>query len=430
MRTREFPVLGPDDERVVDTLAVGLDRAAARVLAYLLLREEGTYGGAASRLAVRVGTGLGRDRTADALSALGESGLIDSTPIESHSTGRPRKGWRVSAGRDELAGQVRRQHAESLLDRARTVATAVGPDDAGPPDGTSVAGPDGDTYRFVLNWTPNGFHAPVLYASERGFYGEAGVDVTVGSAAGSGVALERVASGEADAGVVGSAVLCRALDSGRPVAPVALFYQRAMTVLYTVRSTFGERLESVEQLRDRTVAMPAGSETALLARLFLSQAGVVDDADVVETDGEERAALLAGEADVVTGMAADPPELEAEGHTVDSVLVSERFPVPGPALVVRVDTLRDPPATLGALLAGTMRGVVATDHDREAAAAVVAARSEDTVEAEHRRLAVALDHFSESDARRTHGWGWQSSDDWQRLLTALRQTGALSDSPG
>jgi ABC-type nitrate/sulfonate/bicarbonate transport system substrate-binding protein len=331
----------------------------------------------------------------------------------------------VTGDREDLTGAVRRRHAERLLDQGRTIAAAVraGTDVA---EGAVSLHPAEDTsLRLALNWRPNGFHAPLLLATERGFYRDAGVDVAVEPARGSGAALERVASGTAGVGIVGSAVLGRALDSGQPVVPVALFYQRAMTVLYTVRSVFGERLDSVEQLRGRTVAMPAGSETALLARLFLSQSGVVDDVTDVDTGGEERTALLDGTADVVTGMAADPPELEAEGYTVDSILVAEQFPVPGPALVVHADSLRTPPPALGGFLTGTMRGVVAADHDRTAAATAVAGQSEDTVEAERRRLDVALGTFAGSDAVRSHGWGWQSVEDWRRLLTALRQTGTL-----
>jgi len=132
-----------------------------------------------------------------------------------------------------------------------------------------------------------------------------------------------------------------------------------------------------------------------------------------------------GKADVVTGMAADPPELSAEGHTVDSILVAEQFPVPGPALVVHADTLADPPPALVGFLAGTMAGVVAAERDPEAAARAVAARSDDTVAAERRRFEVATERFADSEAVRANGWGWQTVADWQRLLTALRTTGAV-----
>lgn len=424
MRTREFPVLGPEDDRFVDALAVGLGRVEARVLAYLALRTEDELG-PASRLAVRVGTDLGRTRTGEALSTLEDAGLVRSTPIERDTSGRPRKGWEATAEQADLTAAVRRRHAGRLVDRARTVTNSVAGTDPTDADPAAVAfdGFEG-ACRLVLNWTPNGFHGPLFLAAERDFY--QGVDLTVRSARGSGQALKRVESGAADVGVVGSAVACQALAAGRPIAPVALLYQRAMTVLYTVRSVFGAELTSVEQLRGRSVAMPPGAETALLARLFLSQAGILDDIDVVEAGGEERDDLLDGGADVVTGMAADPPALAAEGYAVDSILVSEQFPVPGPALVAHADALADPPAALGGFLNGTMRGVVAATHDREAAAAAVAARSDDGVAAERRRLDVALDGFAQSDAVRAHGWGWQSTDDWQRLRMALEQTGSLS----
>lgn len=427
MQTREFPVLGPGDEHVVNSFAVGLGRAEARVLAYLVLRSEEELG-AASRLATRVGTDLGRKRTGEALSMLEDVDLVRSTPIERGTSGRPQKGWEATGEHADLTAAVRHRHAERLTERALTVTQAVAGSeltetDAGPADIPS-ADRDGGTYRLVLNWTPNGFHGPLFLAVERDFYD--GVDLSVQSARGSGQALQRVESGAADVGVVGAAVACQALATGRPIAPVALLYQRAMTVLHTARSAFGEELTSVEQLRGRTVAMPPGSETALLARLFLSQAGVLDDVDVIEAGGEERDELLDGEADVVTGMAADPPALAAEGHTVDSILVSEQFPVPGPALVVHAEALVDPPAALDGFLTGVMRGVVAATHDREAAAAAVAARSEDSIDAERRRLDVALDRFAESDGVREHGWGWQSTDDWQRLRMALGQTGSLS----
>jgi len=429
VRTREFPALGPEDEPVVDALAVGLGREEARVLAYLLLCDGADP---VSRLDVRIGTGLGRERTVEALSALEGRDLTTATSIESGSTGRPRKGWQAAAGLDALAGRVRRQHALKLVGRAREVAAEFGLETGSGGDDPEIPfdAADADPTRVVLNWTPNGFHAPVFLAAEREFYRDAGVDLSVRPTRGSVRALDRVASGRADVGVVGSAVLCGALEEGRPVVPAASLYQRAMPVLYTVRSVFGAEFDSVEQLRGRTVAMPANSETALLARLFLSQAGVLGDVTVVDASGEERADLLEGRAGVATGMAADPPALAADGYTVDSILVSEQFPVPGPAIVVHADALADPPAALGGFLTATMRGVVATEHDRETAAGAVAARSEHAVDAERRRLNVALEQFSDSEAVRAHGWGWQSADDWRRLRMALGQTGAHSGATG
>jgi len=63
-----------------------------------------------------------------------------------------------------------------------------------------------------------------------------------------------------------------------------------MTVLYTTRSSFGEPLTGSDQLRDRCIGLSPSTETRLLAELFLSQAGVADDVEILETTGEESTA--------------------------------------------------------------------------------------------------------------------------------------------
>jgi ABC-type nitrate/sulfonate/bicarbonate transport system substrate-binding protein len=200
-----------------------------------------------------------------------------------------------------------------------------------------------------------------------------------------------------------------------------------MTVLYTVREAFGEPFTDVEQLRGRTIAMPTGSETGILARLFLSQAGVLDDVSIIDAPGEERTTLLDGAADVVTGMASDPPALENDGHQVDSLLVSEQFPVPGQALVTHAETLADRPGDIRRFLVGTMGGWVTARRSPADAARAVASRSNESVDDERRRFEVAMDGFADSSATRNHGWGWQTVTDWQRLVTAMDQTDAFGE---
>lgn len=427
MQTREFPVLAAEDDGLVDALAVGLDRDTARVLAYLLLRAaRDDVAPAAPRLAVRIGTDLGADPTRTALATLTDRGLVTTTTIDDASPGRPPKGWTAAVTRDEAATRVYEHHADALRTQARTVASDLGVE-ASTDGATDPADADRPMRECVvaLNWHPNGFHAPLFLAAERGLYRDADLAVSFTAARGSGEALRWVRSGRCDVGIAGAATLCRALADDTPVVPVALLYQRAMTVLYTVRSTFGEPFTSVDQLAGHTVAMPRESETGRLARLLLAQAGVLDAVDIVDSGGEERSALVDGTADVVTGMAADPGELESEGYTVDAVTVTDHFPVPGPAVIARADRLAADPDAVERFLVGTMSGWATARRTPRAAARAVAERSESTVDAERRRFEVACDRFADADAVRNHGWGWQSADRWERVLTALEQADAV-----
>ncbi|MFB6107474.1 MAG: ABC transporter substrate-binding protein [Haloplanus sp.] len=433
MRIREFPVLGDEDDPTVEAFAAGVDREAARVLAYLVGREESDRfaGQAASRLAVRVGVDLGRERVSEVLSTLTERELVVETTVDSEAPGRPPKGWRVDADRDRTLDRVRRHHSRALLDRAADVASTLGDDVAVDPESDDDA-----VVEVGLNWDPNGLHAPLFVAADRGAYADHGVDVSFTGCRGSRAALAAVAEGDVDVGLTGAATLLRAREDGHDVVPLALYYQRAMVVLYTTRATFGEPFRSVEQIRGRRVAMPRGSETGALGRLFLAQAGVVDDVTVVRADGEEHAALLDGDADVATGVFTDPLELEAAGHEVDSVLVADHFPVPGPAFVVRRETLRGRAPALRNLLEGTMAGWTAARGDPEAAARCVVAGREavatdgaantggETAD-ERRKFEQALARFADSDAVRKNGWGWHSPETWQRLRIALGQANVL-----
>lgn len=421
LHTEAFPVLDDEEAPLVADLGVGLDDPTARVLAYLVARRDSDAGAAefASKLDVRVGVGLGRSKTDGALSELEGRGLVASAPTAEQTPGRPATEWRATDDAAGTAARVRETHAAALLGQAREFVEAFDVRDSrasSPLDSAVVVG---------LNWEPNGFHAPLFAAADS--FADRGFDVSFGACRGSWAALERLQAGEADVVVAGGATVLRAQADGMAVVPLALLYQRAATALYTTRDAFGTDFESVEQVRGRRIATPAGSETAALCRLLLSQAGVVEDATVVESDGEERRDLLDGDADLVTGMATDVLDLRRQGYAVDSVLLSAHFPAYGPALVVRESTLRGDADRLSAFLEATMAGWRATERDPADAAATLSARSERTPEAERRRLEMALDRFAASEATRKHGWGWHSVDGWRRLRTALEQADVLGD---
>lgn len=438
MRTREFPVLSETDQRLIERLAVGLGDDAARVLAYLFLRGgHESYGEEpATLLDIRIGTSLARGAITDALNRLERRDLVAATTVRTGARGRPPRAWRATTGaRETVVRRVYEQHAQALLEQARAVATERSTERR---DGQAV-GPDGDTasnrIRLGLNWRPNGLHAPFFAAVSAGSYEDSDIAVSIDAYEGSGRALEAVTSGATDVALVGAATFLRARETGTPVVPLALLFQRAMAVLYTTRDAFGARLHSAEQLRDRRIGMPIESETGLLGRLFLSQAGILDETVVTDLAGEERAALQSGHVDAVTGSFSDPRELRTEGTTVDSLLVADRFPMYGLGLITTERTLRERESQLERFLVGTILGW--TEALRRPATAVEAIGLDDTDEAigvnderttehERRTFERAVAEFGTSGAVDAHGWGWQRVDGWRRLETALDQAGMMN----
>lgn len=449
MHAREFLVLDDDDGEFVARLTAGLGEDAARVLAFLLLRE--SHGDErnepATRLTVRIGTELSRSALADALATLEDRGLVDATTVRRAGRGRPPEAWRPAV--DEVPRAVYASHAVVLLGRAEEVAasTALGrvTDDSGGASGAAESdgaddsdGSDGsertsdpgadddrDPLRLALNWRPNGLHAPLYAAIAGGRDAAFGLDVDVEAYEGSDRAVAAVVDGDADVGLAGAATVVRARAAGAPVVPLALLYQRAMTVLYANREAFDRPLARAEQLRGARVGAPPSSETGLLARVFLAQAGVLDAVELVDLAGEEREALRDGRVDAVTGQGHDPRDLRTTGAQIDVLPVADRFPMYGPALVATEATLGERRPLLERVLAAATWGWAdAVERPREAAAALPVDEGERDRERE--AFERAAEEFGGGETVRAHGWGWHDAEGWERLRTALDQVGLLA----
>ncbi|NHN59857.1 MULTISPECIES: ABC transporter substrate-binding protein [Halorussus] len=422
MEVRTFPALSDDDEPFVERLGAGLGDRPARVLAYLLLRAErdGVGDEPATLLTVQVGTGLGRNAVTDALSSLEDRGLVTATTVQDETRGRPPQAWEVAYGPASAPGRVYDRHADRLLDRART-AFDVGDESAESAQFSDSDDADRDDdadreFTVGLNWTPNGLHLPLFAAAGRDEYADRGLSVDFAEHRGSSASLAAVASGEADVGVAGAVSLVEARRRGEPVVPLALLFQRAMTVLYAERDRFDGGLESVEQLRGRRVGMPVESEAGLLGRLFLAQSGVLADVELVDIAGEERRALLDGEADAVTGSFSDPRELREDGVRTDSLRVADQFPICGPSLVATEGALRRRRGPLAEFLAATAAGwAAAVSRPYEVSTGSGIIFDDD----ERRTFERAVGEFGANDAVCEHGWGWQDRETWDRLETAL-----------
>jgi len=435
MDTVEHWVLDGDDRALVERLAAGLGRDAARVLAYLLLRRDHDRieRSRATSMAIRIGTGLSGKAVGDAVSKLEARDLVERATVESSGGGRPPNAWRPVRGRRETVDRVYRTHSTALLQRAAAVGDVepgptAGSDSRGGPEDDSALGRDREVV-VALNWRPNALHLPLYAALDEGAYERRGLDARVTTHRGSHRALEAVLDGDADVALVGAGSVVRALAADRPVVPLAVVHQRTATVLYAVRDRFGEPFESVDQLRGRRILTTTGSETCLLARLFLSQADLLRDVELVDADGEERDALIAGDADVATGSFADPLELEADDRTVDVLSVGDHFPVYGLTLVGPAAPFRRTGDPWRRFLAGTAAGWATARTDPGPAAAAVAAETDDPPSAVSDRFARAVDRLGTGDAVSDEGWGWHGPSTWDRLEVALEQGDLLGGTP-
>lgn len=481
MDSRTFPVLTDEEQELVDRFSTGVGEHAGRVLAYLVRRlEDDSLDRTATLTAVHIGTGLSKNAARTSLDRLAQRDLIERTTVETSSPGRPPTAWHAVDPVRETRRHAYDEHARRLLEQGARFDDSTAPraetESATAPSPTATSSdsqhPDrrreftagateererdserpGDATPITvgLNWHPNGFHVP-LFASvsdgcddrddrdngdyrddrdvrdDRDGHDDHRLSIEFSEYTGSSDAARAVASGAVDVAVAGAATVLRERAAGLAIVPVAVLFQRSPVVLYTTRAAVDEPFTTIDQLRGRRVGMPPDSETGVLGRLLLSQAGVRDAVELVELAGEERVALQSGTVDVVTGMAPDARRLERAGHEVDTVSIADQYPAYGPALVASRDAVESNRAALVSVLAAVMDGWARATASPAAAAARIAPRSSesDAPARIERTFRLARDRFGDSDAVRKHGWGWHSPDDWHNLQAALSQGDVL-----
>jgi NitT/TauT family transport system substrate-binding protein len=125
---------------------------------------------------------------------------------------------------------------------------------------------------FITDFGFNGRHAYYYVALERGYYRQAGLDVTFVRGNGSADAIRKVGAGAAQLGFAdaGSLVLARAND-GIPVRMVAVVYAAPPHAIY---ATEDGPIRKPADLVGRRVADSAGSANAVLFGAYAKAAGI------------------------------------------------------------------------------------------------------------------------------------------------------------
>jgi NitT/TauT family transport system substrate-binding protein len=124
---------------------------------------------------------------------------------------------------------------------------------------------------FITDFGFNGRHAYYYVALERGYYRQAGLDVSFVRGNGSADAIRKVGAGAAQVGFAdaGSLVLARAND-GVPVRMVAVVYAAPPHAIY---ATEDGNIRKPQDLVGRRIADSAGSANAVLFGAYAKAAG-------------------------------------------------------------------------------------------------------------------------------------------------------------
>ena len=266
--------------------------------------------------------------------------------------------------------------------------------------------------KFQLDWRFEGPAALFLTPAAKGYFRQAGLDVTIDAGNGSGGAVTRVASGTYDMGFADLAALME-FHANNPDAPnkpiaVMMVYNNTPASVMALKKS---GIKTPADLTGKKLGAPVFDAGRRSFPIF-QKANGVGPVTWISMDPPLRETMLArGDVDAITGFTfTSLLNLEARGVKADEVVI---LPYPtygvklyGNVVIVNPKFLTEHPAQLKAFLAAFTKGV--KDVLARPEAAVLDVKARDGIintELETRRLKLALDTVVNSPNAHTEGFG-------------------------
>jgi NitT/TauT family transport system substrate-binding protein len=279
-----------------------------------------------------------------------------------------------------------------------------------------------------LDFVPWGVHAAMHLAQDRGWFEEAGLEVEVQDGRGSNNTLQLVNAGQVDIGQIQLGLLPFARQEGAELMSFAGWLRRTDLCVLVDR---GSRLEKIEDLKGKSLAVFAASPWAPFIDAFLEAGGLDrNDTEVLFVDP---AALwgtyTSGRADGLMSTLTSAVPVAEKSRPSETILLSEAGIIfPSYGLVAREETLANRKDALAKFVQVQQRAWVylADGHVGEGVAAIRAQRPEANLDPNVLRgqIELSIDYFN-TPATEGQPLGWQAENDWNAALTSMERAGAI-----
>ncbi len=281
--------------------------------------------------------------------------------------------------------------------------------------------------KFANDWKWEGPAAPFLLALDKGYYADAGLDVTMDTGKGSLDAIPRVASGSYQIGTADINSLIKFRDQNPDLAVPAVFIiYNAPPFAIVGRKSLG--VSAPKDLEGKTLGAPAPDGAYAQWKAFVKANDIDASKVTIENVGfPVREPMLAqGSVDAITGFSFSSfINLKANGVPEDdiSVLLMSDYGLDlyGNAVIVNPTFAEENPEAVKAFIAATVKGFLETFEDPAAAVKYVMAHNDVAREpVELERLEMAISQNMITDEVKANGLG---GVDMARLAKSIEQIG-------
>ena len=287
---------------------------------------------------------------------------------------------------------------------------------------------DAPKVRLVLDWAWVPHHSAFLMAQARGYYSDAGLDVSIEQGRGSNTTALLVGQGKFDIGHLNITNAAHAISKGMALKVVAIYQHRSAASFVGISGRV--KLDGPQSLKGVKIGSTAGGSDQLSLAIFTTANNMAkSDLNIITLEGStKRAALISGQVDVVSGdYYAYTALVRSKGHKAESLLLSD-FGVPliGFGFAVHEPFLQANPEVVRKFLQATKRGFQDAAADPRAACEF----TQKTV-----LLPGTIDYCADfitsllklSTPPTSEEWGHQSEEEWENLVSTLRSVGQIKN---
>jgi len=152
---------------------------------------------------------------------------------------------------------------------------------------------------LLLNWYPTADHSPYYFAKAQGLYDKAGLDVTIETGKGSGVAAQRVGAGNVELGIADMATALVARSKGANLVAVMNVYANSPQGFYWLKTS---GIAGPKDFPGHKIGNPPGDAARVMWPAFAKAAGIdassVTYVNIAPT--AKIAALKSGAVDIIS----------------------------------------------------------------------------------------------------------------------------------
>jgi NitT/TauT family transport system substrate-binding protein len=279
---------------------------------------------------------------------------------------------------------------------------------------------------FLLDFTPYGKHAPFFAALDKGFWKDAGFDVTIVKGEGSATTISSYAAGTVDFAFSDTPTLILARSKGAMVKVAAIIHDKS---LYAVGTLEENNIKTPQDLKGKRIGASVGDASRVMFPAFAKLNGI--DADSVRwvdmTPPARAASLVLGQVDAVVLFLTETPTFSAKAkeagkHWKDFAYADYGLDLYSHGLLVRDDLIAKQPDRVKRFVEATMKAWAwSIEHPQEALAIFVKYNPAVDPDQAREHFRIAIKHLLTDTAKRD-GIGYIDAEKMKRTVDFVSQS--------